>query len=179
MATTLPYIMDDQASPELKASFDEIRKVMGNVPQLLRILANLPPMVGGFMDMAGPIFGGEHLPMDLKILAILRTAELNNCDYCRAYYKQAAVDSGFDGDRRKAVNAPEPPPTDLFNEKEIAVMKLADEMTRAVRAKPETVEEAKQKLGMEGTLEAMSTIALFNYVNRMARTSGLTGQEPS
>jgi len=172
MPTTLPYITDDQASADLKAQFAEIEKIMGNVPPMLRILANAPPTIGAFMDFAGPVLMGPNLSMDLKALALLRTSELNDCNYCRGYYAELAQQVGLVGARREALTKTEPP-AGLFNDKEAAVFQLATEMTRDVQARPETMARARSVLGVEGTVEAMLTIGLFNLINRFARSSGL------
>jgi alkylhydroperoxidase family enzyme len=172
MPTTLPYITDDQASAELRAQFGEVEKVMGNVPPMLRILANVPPTVPAFMDFAGPVLMGPNLSIDLKALALLRTSELNDCNYCRGYYAELAKQVGLVGDRRTALEKDEPP-AGLFNDRESIVFQLATEMTRDVQARPETVARANTILGIGGTLEAMLTIGLFNLINRVARSSGL------
>ena len=170
--TTLPYITNDKADSDLVNQFNEVEKVMGNVPPLLRILANQPPLVPAFMDFAGPVLMGPELSMDLKALALLRTSELNNCNYCRGYYKGLAEEVGIVGDRREAVNTGKLPPG-MFNDKEAIVLQLAEEMTREVQAKGATMAKAREILGIGGTLEAMCTIGLFNLINRLARTSGL------
>lgn len=172
MPTTLPYI-DDQLAPEdIKLQFLEVEKIMGNVPPLLRILANVPSFVGAFMEFAGPVLMGEHLTMDLKCLGLLRVSEINNCNYCRGYYAPLAEQVGLVGDRRKAITE-ESVALEMFSPKERAVLELADEMTRNVQASPEVVARAREALGNGGTLEAMLVIGLFNLINRVARTSGL------
>lgn len=172
MPTTLPYIDDQSASPDLKAQFDEVSKIMGNVPPLLRILANVPPFIPAFMDFAGPVLMGENLTIDLKCLALLRVSEINDCNYCRGYYAPLAQQVGLVGERREAITKPSVA-LNLFNPKETAVLELAEEMTRNVQASPATVAKAREALGAGGTLEAMLTIGLFNLINRVARTSGL------
>ena len=172
MPTTLPYIDDQLASPDLKAQFDEVSKIMGNVPPLLRILANVPSFIPAFMDFAGPVLMGENLTIDLKCLALLRVSEINDCNYCRGYYAPLAEQVGLVGERRDAITKPSVA-LNLFNAKETAVLALADEMTRNVQASPATVASAREALGDGGTLEVMLTIGLFNLINRVARTSGL------
>lgn len=172
MPTTLPYITNDKASEDLVEQFAAVEKVMGNVPPLLRILANVPPFVPAFMDFAGPVLMGTHLPIDLKALALLRVSEINNCNYCRGYYAGLAEQVGLVGDKRNALNAGETA-SKLFTDKESIVMQLAGEMTENVQASPATVEKARAILGDGGTLECMMTIGLFNLINRVARSSGL------
>lgn len=176
MPTTLPYITDDKASPDVRNQFAEVQKIMGNVPPLLRILANEPVFVPSFMDFAGPVLMGTHLPIELKALALLRVSELNDCNYCRGYYAGLAEQVGLVGDRRAAINQPLPPPG-MFNDKETVIIDLATQMTRDVQAEPATVAHAREVLGDGGTLEAMLTIGLFNLINRVARTSGLPVEE--
>ena len=172
MSTTLPYLTDDAAGPDLRAQFDEIEKIMGNVPPLLRILANTPSFVPAFMSFAGPVLGGEHLTIDLKCLAILRVSEINNCNYCRGYYAPLAEQVGLVGEKREAINNGSLA-NDLFSPAEVAVLELADEMTKQVQASSACVDRAKAVLGVGGALEAMMVIGLFNLINRVARSSGL------
>jgi alkylhydroperoxidase family enzyme len=172
MPTTLPYITNDLASEPIRKQFDDVEKIFGNVPPLMRILANVPSFMQGFLDLAGPIFAEQGASIDLKLLAILRTAEINNCNYCRGYYAGMAEQMGIVGEKRQAVNAGDMT-SKLFNEKEAIVMQLATEMTQDVQAPPATVEKAKAILGLSGTLEIMMVVGLFNLINRVARTSGL------
>ncbi len=172
MPTTLPFITDDKASPDMLEQFAAIEKIMGNVPPLLRILANIPPFVGAFMDLAGPVIMGQALSLELKTLALLRVSEINNCNYCRGYYAGLAEQVGIVGDKRAALNSGDRK-SSLFSDKESIVLQLADEMTRDVQASPATVAEARKILGDHGVLEAMMMIGLFNLINRVARSSGL------
>lgn len=172
MPTTLPYIEDHLATPDLQAQFSEVAKIMGGVPPLLRILANVPAFIPAFMDFAGPVIMGEHLSIDLKCLGLLRVSEINNCNYCRGYYAPLAEQVGLVGERRDAIKK-ESVALDIFTPKERAVIELADEMTRNVQASPELVARSREVLGDGGTLEAMLVIGLFNLINRIARTSGL------
>jgi len=169
---TLPFITSESASEPVRKQFQEVEKVFGNVPGLLNILANVPSFIQGFLDLAGPIFAEQGASIDLKMLAIIRTAEINNCNYCRGYYAGMAEQLGIAGDKRQAVNAGDMA-SPLFSEKEAIVMQLASEMTQEVQAPPATVERAKAILGIPGTLEIMMVVGLFNLVNRVARTAGL------
>lgn len=172
MPTTLPLITNDMASESVRKQLEDVEKIFGNVPPMMRILANVPSFIQGFLDLAGPIFAEQGASMDLKLLAILRTAEINSCNYCRGYYAGMAEQMGFVGDKREAVNTGDVS-SKLFNEKEAIVMQLAGEMTQDIRATPATVEKAKAILGLEGTLEIMMVVGLFNLVNRVAGTAGL------
>jgi alkylhydroperoxidase family enzyme len=176
MPTTLPYITDDVASADLKAQFAEIEKIMGNVPPMLRILATVPATVTAFMDFAGPVLMGPNLSIDLKALALLRTSELNDCNYCRGYYAGLAEQVGLVGDKRAALNKPLPPAS-MFNEKEQVLLELATQMTREIQADPKLVARAREVLGIGGTVEAMLIVGLFNLINRFARTAGLPLQD--
>ena len=172
MPATLPYIDDSLADPDMRAQFAEIQKIMGDVPPLVRILATVPALVPAFMGFAGPVIMGDGLSIDLKVLALLRVSEINNCNYCRGYYAPLAEQLGLVGDRRAAI-AQDVTPLALFNPKETALLALADEMTNDIQAKPATVAKAREALGDAGTLEAMMTIGLFNLINRVAGSAGL------
>jgi hypothetical protein len=64
-------------------------------------------------------------------------------------------------------------PRDLYTEEELAVLRLADEMTLDVKAKPETLHAIAKLYGSEGAIELMAAVALLNFDNRMAFTAEL------
>jgi len=169
---TIPLITDDAASPELRSEFAIMKQIMGDVPPLARVVANLPPLVHPFMAFAGSLIAENKLPMVLKELAVLRVSEINGCNYCKGWHAPLAEQVGIVGGRRTALTEATPTPG-LFDEKELLVLQLADEMTRDVQAQAETVARARQLLGDAATLELMMTIGLYNLINRVARSSGL------
>ncbi|HNN94701.1 MAG TPA: carboxymuconolactone decarboxylase family protein [Pseudomonadota bacterium] len=164
----IPLVQDGEGSEEVQALFARIRAAIGFVPNLFRLWANAPHLLPTLVQMETTICGSGKVPARLKELAAYRTSELNGCPYCAAFHGHNVKQLGYDASQVQAVQAPAPPEASLFSEEELAVLALADEMTRQVNARPETLDRIRSLFGVDGTVELMATIALLNFDNRMA-----------
>lgn len=65
------------AQPLLEA----VKKMIGSVPNLFRVVSNSPAALEGYLGMSGALSKGE-LPADTRERIALAVAELNKCGYC-------------------------------------------------------------------------------------------------
>jgi len=75
--TTLAQI-DPTTDPEL---FAEVKKAMGVVPNMTKLMANSPAALRGFLALSTALSEGV-LPAAVRERLALATAEHNGCDYC-------------------------------------------------------------------------------------------------
>lgn len=169
---TIPLVQDGEGSQEVQQLFARIRAAIGFVPNLFRLWANAPHLLPTLVQMETTICGSGKVPARLKELAAFRTSELNGCPYCTAFHGHNVRQMGYADPQYAAVRAPEKPAEGLFSDEELAVLALADEMTRQVHAHPETLARIQTLFGLDGTVELMATIALLNFDNRMAFSAG-------
>ena len=103
---------------------------------------------------------------------MVRTSELNGCPYCRSFHRARLRALGVEGSKAAGLAAPEIA-REFYTDEELAVLRLADEMTLEIKAKPETLAAIAKLYGHDGAVELMAAVALLNFDNRMAFTAGL------
>lgn len=74
-------ISDDQAPESAKALFDGIRKKVGMVPNIYRVMANEPAVLAANLAMNEALAGGSFNAKTREAIA-LATAGANDCGYC-------------------------------------------------------------------------------------------------
>jgi alkylhydroperoxidase family enzyme len=76
----LPYVEPDQASPEVQAAYDLARRLMGRVPNLVKLMAHHPRSLRGFLTWYPTLREG---PLDIRLrqLAYVEASQLNGCHY--------------------------------------------------------------------------------------------------
>jgi uncharacterized peroxidase-related enzyme len=169
---TISMVDDANATPEAREIFKHVEAAMGRVPNLARVVAHSPPILGAFMQLAGVVAMPHKVPMDLKELAVLRVAELNGCPYCAGMHKPMMRQMGIAEEKISSISERRIK-VGVFSELESAILQLADEMTEDVAAKPETVARIREKFGEDGAVELMMTIAFYNLMTRLTDTSGV------
>ena len=167
---TLSLVTDEQADEDLKQIYEMCQQAMGGVPHLARVIANCKDLLGPFLGLAGAVAQEYTVPMRLKQLAVLRTAELNGCAYCRSIHVPKGEQLGLDSDKMEGV-AQKDIPDDVFSAEEKIVIRMTDEMTGRVGAEKDTVAQAREMFGEAGAVELMMTISFYNLMTRLAETS--------
>jgi uncharacterized peroxidase-related enzyme len=71
----------DEAPAASRPKLEQVRKMLGTVPNLFRMVANSPAALDGYLGMLGALAGGE-LPAPTRERIALAVAEANGCDYC-------------------------------------------------------------------------------------------------
>lgn len=85
----LTLIGDDVAAT--RATFDGLRKQIGMVPNLYRVIGNAPAALAGTLGLAGALARGVLAPA-LREQIALAVAQANGCDYCLSAH--AAIGAG-------------------------------------------------------------------------------------
>jgi uncharacterized peroxidase-related enzyme len=60
---------------------EAVKKQLGVVPNLFRLVANSPAALKGYLDLSGAL-GKGNLPAQTRERIALAVAEVNGCDYC-------------------------------------------------------------------------------------------------
>ncbi|MFW6067299.1 MAG: carboxymuconolactone decarboxylase family protein [Myxococcota bacterium] len=167
---TVPLVSDEEANEDLKEVYRMCREAMGGVPHLARVIANCEGALTPFLELAGAIGKEYAVPNRLKQLAVIRTAELNGCGYCRSIHVPKGREMGIEEEKLEGVAADEVA-HDVFAPEERLVLRMTDEMTGMVGARPETVAEVKERWGATGAVELMMVISFYNLLNRLAESA--------
>jgi len=79
MAARLTHLDRDQVSPEVQATFDNMKKATGRVRKIFRLMAHHARSVAPFVAWYGTLREGA-LDLKLRQLAYVKTSQLNHCD---------------------------------------------------------------------------------------------------
>ncbi len=94
--TILTRIDPETAEPKAKALLDGIHKKLGVTPNMMKVLANNPTVLGAYLGFAGAL-SGAGLGSKLHEQIALMVAETNGCNYCLAAHTLLGRNAGLTG----------------------------------------------------------------------------------
>ncbi len=156
-----PLSIDDApsaAQPILKA----IEKKFGQSMNIFSTAAYQPDVLGGLTQINDGI--RKDLPEKLRELAYFKASQVNNCDYCMHYHKQAAKKAGLSDAQLQATTDFQS--SDAFDDQEKAVLMYAEQLTKTAKVDPAVAERLKQFLDEKQLVSLAATVALANFTNR-------------
>lgn len=165
----LPYVTDEQATPEAKVLFKYCKILLGRVVNAMRIAAHTPkvaqPLVGFMVAALRKEVSGK-LDLRTKTLVILKTSMLNGCRYCIGHNSALGRSIGFseaeiaaiEGDYRASGH---------FSDAEKAAIAWAEHLTeKTYRAHPEAMDALKRHYDEAQIVEITMVSGFFNFWNR-------------
>ena len=164
-APRLSRVPRTQATPAVGEIYDRYMRTRGNVPNMFRTMAHRPEIFETMIAHFEAILQTGTVPLRLKELVIVRTSQLNRCDYCLGSHTQIALKLGWS--REQLENLTHCADRRDFTAAEKAALRLAEQMTLDSNRIPEEDFEALREHFDEGEIvELMAAIGLFNYFNR-------------
>lgn len=160
-----------EAAPAAARAFLEaVKKQLGVVPNLFRLVSNSPAALEGYLGLSGAL-GKGTLPAQTRERIALAVAEANGCDYClsaHAYLGKNLAkldDAEITANRSGASNDP----------KADAALKFAVKVVRARGAVSDEDVAAVKAAGYDDAqvIEIVQHVALntwTNYINNVAQT---------
>jgi uncharacterized peroxidase-related enzyme len=157
--------------------YDRYMRTRGNVPNMFRTLAHRPQILQTAIAHMEAILTTGTLPTRLKELAIVRTSQLNGCDYCLASHTQICLRLGWTQEQIDGIA--DFVGSDLFTPAEKAALRLAEQMTNNSAGVTDSEFASLREFYEEGELvELMAAIGLFNYFNRFNNVLQLEPTQP-
>jgi uncharacterized peroxidase-related enzyme len=163
-------IQDHEASGQVELVFEGARRLLGRVPNFIRTVAHSPAEGRWLLPfLATTQRKGEETVLDgrLRELAIVRTSQLNGCNYCATHNRALGVATGLTDEQLDVLDG-DYWDSGRFTERELLAIEWAEHVT---------LNTAKQAEDLYGRLEAAFTtqeiveltlvIAMFNMVNRV------------
>jgi uncharacterized peroxidase-related enzyme len=153
-----------------RSLLEAVKKQIGLVPNLFRLVANSPAALEGYLGMSGALSKGA-LPAATRERIALAVAEINACTYCLSAHSYIAkhvakLDDGEIGANRNGTSN---------DPKAAAAVQFAAEVVRQRgHVSPEAVKAVKDA-GYDDAqiIEIVQHVALntwTNYINEVART---------
>jgi len=155
----------DQVDPESAKIYDTYLQERGNVPNMFRTVAHRPEILRTMIAHFRAVMNTGTVPQKLKELAIVRTSQLNHCEYCLASHTVLARRHGW-SDEQLADLANFRNRSD-FTDADKAALELAERTTLNPNGVDDAFWSELRKHYDEGEIiELLAAIGLFNYFNR-------------
>lgn len=92
--TRISPIDPASAPPAAKTLLDAVQKKLGATPNMMRVMATNPSVLGAYLGFAGALSGGL-LGAKLHEQIALAVAQANGCDYCLAAHSLLGKGAGL------------------------------------------------------------------------------------
>ncbi|CAD73759.1 MAG TPA: carboxymuconolactone decarboxylase family protein [Rhodopirellula baltica] len=152
----------NEAPDEAKPILEAIEEKFGQSMNIFSTLAHQPDVLGGMTQINDGL--QNDLPAKYRELAYYKASQLNSCDYCSHYHRQAAKKAGLSDQQLDSMNVSS---GDLFDEKEQAVLKYAEQLTTKANVDASVVKELKLFLNEKQLVTLAAAVALANFTNRI------------
>jgi len=173
--TRISRLTRDEVPVETGEIYDRYMRQRGNVPNMFRTVAHRPEIFETMIAHFEAILNTGTVPVKLKELAIVRTSQLNHCDYCLASHTRICKKLGWSEDQ--LLHLEDYAKRDDFTLAEKVALRLAERMTRNEGPLTDQEWEEVREVYSEGeVIELMAAIGLFNYFNRF---NNLLDMEPT
>ena len=158
----IPYA--NLESAEAKPLVDRIIAERGSVLHLYQMLLHSAPVASGWLNYLTSIRQLSTLPGDVRELVIMRVAAVNGAPYEADQHAPIALKEGLTQAQLDALDEWEK--SDLFDERERAVLAYTDAMTRTVQVPNEVFKAVQGHFDERKLVELTATIAAYNMVSR-------------
>ena len=166
-------VSEEEAGPELKPLFHEIRELYGFLPNYFQALGTQPHVIARERALAAVILGDGVLPATLKEQIVLVVSGINSSSYCVAAHLELLRRLGIEKSlgRKLATDYANAP----VGSKDMALFRFADKLTRNPSDVRDTDAHAVFEAGWSeaALVETALTVAWSNFVNRVAFGLGL------
>ena len=181
--TRIRAVGDDEAAadPVLAALYEGARKLVGRVPNSIRVRAHLPRVAAWNLAVITSLQrpgGGGNLEGSLKELVVLKTSLLNKCEYCVTHNTVLAQETGLSVEQVEALQG-DYLASPLLSDREKAAIRWAEAVTLNTAARDnEAFENLQQHFTESEILEITWLSAYFNMANRMQESLRVDIESP-
>jgi uncharacterized peroxidase-related enzyme len=155
--------------------YDRYVRQRGNVPNMFRTVAHRPEILQTMIAHMEAVLNTGTLPTSLKELVIVRTSQMNNCEYCLVSHSLLARKLGYSDEQIAALPTFES--SHAFTAREKAALRLAERLTRNEGPLNDTeLADLKAHFTEGEIVELMAASGLLNYFNRF---NNLVAMEPT
>lgn len=163
----IPYLTDEAfLLKDMETAEGIMKRRKGKLLNLDRVLMHAPMVAKGWNGMFGVLRTGLSLEGRLRELVILRVAVINQAYYEFYQHYEVFLQEGGLPKEADALGRWRDA-TEVFNEKDQAVLAYVDEMTRNVHVADEVAKEARAVLDSDDRLVELTALcAGYNMVAR-------------
>lgn len=167
----VPLIQPDSVDGELAAFYDAATDMLGRVPNSIRTLSHAPFLAMLLLPFNAAVqreWPGTHLSGRMKELVVIKTSQINECEYCLAHNTSLGQAAGITEEHIIALSSSEYLTSDLFDERERAAVAWAEHMTRRTAGKNDAIfAQVRAHFSDAEIVELTFVCGLFNMINRI------------
>ncbi len=168
--TRIRPIPKERAAVVLRNLYDAAENQFGTVPNLFKTLAHRPELLLTFANFYRELWTGGVVEVKIKELAAARAAAINGTPYSITHHGAAGERAGLSAPQRAAVQRDDWQASGLFDEREQAVIRLAEKLTRAPASiTDEDIEKLRKWFGEAHLVELALLIATVNLTDRVSQ----------
>ena len=168
MARVRP-IPRERSAVILRTLYDALEHRFGTTPNLFKTMAHRPELLLTFSNVHKELWTGGVLDPRSKALAALRTAAVNGCRYAQALNAPFARTAGLTAAQLATLERDDWATSGLFDEKDTAVLRLAEKLTRApASVTDEDITHLKKWFGDAHLVELHLLVGAENLLQRVA-----------
>jgi len=171
----LQMVPSEPEDPALRQMFDEVRARGVALPNLYRVIGLAPPLLRAWLDFAWPLRLQAKTPRRIRELLILRGAQASGARYEWVHHTAMALAAGVTQAQIDALAAWEQ--SALFDAREQAVLRLAEEVTRGPAASPACIEALKRHFSPAEIVELTLTASFYVCVSRFLQSMDVDLEE--
>jgi len=152
-------------SPEAQQMVEEIRRQRsGRFPHLFHMQVYNPAIADAWLRLGTAVRFKSDLDGPTRELAICLVATLTKAEYEYRAHRQIAIELGFSEAQIDGLRDWQS--ADWFDEKQRAVLALAEGLTRNVAVDDAVFQAARSHLSARQTVELVTAVAYYNMVAR-------------
>jgi len=158
----------------LRSLYDALAHRFGATPNLFQTMAHRPELLLTFSNVHKELWTGGVLDPRTKAVVALRSAAVNGCQYSLKLNAAAARSAGLSAEQIAALSGDHWEAAGLFDERDAAVLRLAEKLTRAPGSvTDEEITRLHKWFGDAHVVELHILIGTENLLHRVALGLGV------
>jgi len=173
----------DDAKGATKDLYDASTAMIGRVPHSVRVLGNIP-MVSKFFLLFSAVMqregAGSYLSSKIKEIVIIKTSQVNGCDYWLAHNTALGQAAGITDEQVSSIVSDDYMDSSILSDREKAAVLWAEHVTKnTARSRDDVFEVVKKSFSDNEIVELTLMCGTFNLWNRFMDSLGIQVEDQS
>jgi len=164
--TRISLLADDDATPEARAIFDDMRARGAKIPDLYRLLAHAPDLFKAWTGIAWPLRNATYTERGLRELLIMRVAILTAAEYEWVHHWELALAAGVSEAKLHALARWRT--SDLFDGVERDALAFVDALVGSGKVPDAIYDALAAHFDAAQMIHLALTISFYGCVSKMA-----------
>lgn len=167
----IPLIHPEAVDGDLADFYATVNDVFGRIPNSLRTLAHAPLLAMLLIPFNATVqrkWPGARLSGRIKEMVVIKTSQVNGCDYCYAHNTALGEAAGITHEQVVDLSSDDYMDSSQFSDREKAALLWAEHVTRnTAQKRGDVYDQVKAQFSNAEIVELTLVCALFNMINRI------------